>query len=80
MHGHKYDVKNGIYRAYMRAAEKNAELLLFGHTHEPADLTQGNIRLFNPGSIGKGYPRKTYGVINISDGQIICGHGEINSH
>lgn len=77
MHGHKYDVKSTLLRAAYRAKEKEASLLLFGHTHGPLELREDGIVMFNPGSVGMGYPDRTYGVIEIADGQIICGHGKI---
>ncbi|MBQ5332684.1 MAG: metallophosphoesterase [Oscillospiraceae bacterium] len=77
MHGHKYSVKGTIMRAVYRAREREADLLLFGHTHEPLCRKEEGIVVFNPGSLGLGYPERTYGVVEIADGEIICGHGKL---
>jgi len=53
-HGHEYDVKWGLHSLYYAAAEQDAELALFGHTHIPTDEDYGGIRLVNPGTAGEG--------------------------
>ncbi len=68
-HGHLYGVKHDpIYRELCYAAlEENADVVLFGHTHEPfRDKTMGML-LFNPGSIGPS-TRPSYGLI-LLDGE-----------
>ena len=77
MHGHKYSVKSTVVRAVYRALEKEADMLLFGHTHQPEVRREQGIVLFNPGSLGRGYPDNTYGVVEIVNGEIVCGHGKI---
>ncbi len=77
MHGHKYDVKSTLLRAGFRAKEQNAHLLLFGHTHAKTEFRRDGIVYFNPGSVGLGYPMRTYGVIEIVAGQIVCSHVEV---
>lgn len=75
-HGHKYGVKGGIGNLLAKAVENEADLVLFGHTHRPFEsvyeINARRIRLFNPGSIADG----SYGVIDISNNAIICGHGK----
>ena len=68
-HGHLYGVKHDpIYRDLCEAAlETDADVVLFGHTHEPfRDRTMGMV-LLNPGSIGP-TTRPSYGLIR-SDGE-----------
>lgn len=70
IHGHTYGVKEDITRAAMCAVTDECDLLLYGHTHRAHDTLftspdSRQVRLFNPGSVGKGYP-PTYGVLNIS--------------
>ena len=77
MHGHKYDVKSTLLWAGYRAKEKNCQLLLFGHTHSKTLINEDGLIYFNPGTVGRGYPECTYGVIEIVDGKIVCGHGTI---
>ena len=66
-HGHTYGVKGSLLRASYAAREMQADILFFGHTHEPhheKDLT--GLTLFNPGSCGYGDP--TCGVLILDDG------------
>ncbi len=80
MHGHTHGVKGGCGRALRYAAERNADILLYGHTHLPCheSVTVGDKRIdvFNPGSIGKrellGY---SYGVLTIRDNAFLLSHG-----
>ena len=68
-HGHLYSVKHDpIYRELCEAAlAENADVVLFGHTHEPfRDRTMG-MALLNPGSIGP-TTRPSYGLI-VTDGE-----------
>ena len=68
-HGLLYGVKHDpIYRELCYAAlEENADVVLFGHTHEPfRDRTMGML-LLNPGSIGPS-TRPSYGLI-LLDGE-----------
>lgn len=67
-HGHIYNVKYDLYDLDCAAREKNADVVLFGHTHIPTDIFREGVRLFNPGSLG--YDR-TYGVIEVKDGQVL---------
>ena len=63
-HGHLLGVKHDpIYRELCEAAlAENADVVLFGHTHEPfRDRTMG-MELLNPGSIGP-TTRPSYGLI-----------------
>ena len=69
IHGHTYDVKMGIDRAAMCAIDNDVDILLYGHTHTPDDSVYTSpdgrqVRVFNPGSIGMGYP-SSYGLIDI---------------
>lgn len=67
-HGHMYNVKYGLYELSLAAREKQADVVLFGHTHIAADEVDDGIRLFNPGSLGYG---KTFGVIEVKDGMVL---------
>ena len=69
MHGHSYGVKSGIERAATEAKNNGADILLYGHTHVARDTVMNfddgsSVRIFNPGSIGRGYP-PSYGIIEI---------------
>jgi putative phosphoesterase len=71
-HGHTYGVKSDLYRVAMRGQERKARIVLFGHTHQPYLSDDGQILLFNPGSVGA--PRmggeKSYGIITIDSGDV----------
>lgn len=73
-HGHTYGVKSGYLRVIYAAREQNADLLLFGHTHEAyyerAELGGGRcLHVLNPGSCGYGYP-PSYGRILLETGRV----------
>ena len=82
IHGHTYGVKEDLTRAAMCAATDDCNLLLFGHTHRAYDnlFTSPDgkdVRLFNPGSVGIGYP-PSYGVVNISkNGTFLTSHAHL---
>ena len=79
MHGHSYGVKSSLDRAVYAAEENEADILLYGHTHTPKDTVVNldggkSIRVFNPGSVGRGYP-SSYGIIEIDRrGNILTSH------
>ena len=87
LHGHKYGVKGGLLPATYRAMEKEADILVFGHTHTPMELhllpdderslvpVLRPLTLFNPGSIGSS--EASFGTITIRGGQVLCGHGAL---
>ena len=71
LHGHKQNVKSGIHELGAYAAEKGADLALFGHTHIPLEEYYGDVLLYNPGSLGEPKGRKpTVGIVTIDDGKI----------
>lgn len=49
-HGHKYDVKYGLLKLKYRAKEVEADIALFGHTHEKVEIYEEGIWFVNPGS------------------------------
>ena len=87
MHGHTCGVKHGMTNAIYAAREKEADILLFGHTHEPletyipADSDYSlckPLRLFNPGSLGaSGDGWGYFGLIEIRGKDILMSHGKI---
>ncbi len=90
MHGHRYGVKHSLTAAVARAIAREADVLVYGHTHEAAEwritperpgVFGGSVALskpltiFNPGSIGDCHG--SFGTITIRDGQVLCGHGRL---
>ena len=90
-HGHRYGVKSGLGTLITKAVRENADAVIFGHTHEPLDITllpentmdqygiQLNkpLHLFNPGSLG--YAPHSFGTLTIKDGVPLFGHGQIKN-
>lgn len=68
-HGHRYEVKMGLYRAVCAARERGADVLLFGHTHHPLTDYDDGLYILNPGSLS--YGRPTYGLLDITEGGIV---------
>ena len=54
-HGHRENVKYGLERLIYRSLEKNADLTLFGHTHEQVCFKEEGILFLNPGSYPNDY-------------------------
>lgn len=72
-HGHQYGVKNNLDQLYHAALEKNADVILFGHTHEAYHRDDGQILIMNPGSIGASHVGdiESFGLLTITeDGDI----------
>ncbi|MGI6264794.1 MAG: metallophosphoesterase family protein [Acutalibacteraceae bacterium] len=69
-HGQAYAVKYGLTRLALAAAEQQADLVLFGHTHQPFTAYEDQTHFLNPGSLGQGYPR-TWGWVDLLPGGIV---------
>ena len=90
-HGAKYCVKSGLGGLLAEAARKNADVVLFGHTHRPYEevipsgtelggtVLEHPLYVFNPGSIGRRTDRLNYsfGVMTLNGDQILLSHGMI---
>lgn len=70
VHGHRYGVKQGLLRAELAARQQEAQLLLFGHTHQPYCECYEGLWLLNPGACSGRRP--SYGVVTIENGGIEC--------
>ena len=74
LHGHTRNVKYGLMSLMMLALEKEARIVLFGHTHEPLIEETESTIFINPGSVGSARPfghKNTYAVIIIKNDNII---------
>ena len=65
-HGHLYGVKTGLYLLKDAGLLRQADIILFGHTHRPYSEVTGGVYIINPGSVG----RKTYAVLQIEHGTV----------
>lgn len=72
MHGHTRGVKMGYGGAVQEARRQGAEILLFGHTHDPLCTCEGNLWVMNPGTIRGGWEGATYGVISLEGKDVAC--------
>jgi putative phosphoesterase len=56
----------------MRAQFPTADLVVFGHSHIPMDLTEDGMHIFNPGSPTdrRRQPHGTVGLLEIEDGEL----------
>lgn len=68
-HGHTLGVKYGLLRAELTAREAEANVFLFGHTHQSYCDWHNGLWMLNPGTCS-GCGRITYGVIELQDGSI----------
>ena len=50
-HGHLFDVKKNMNKIYAMGVEKNANMVIFGHTHIQHLSEFNNILFVNPGAI-----------------------------
>lgn len=71
MHGHTRHVKSSGMSAYYAAREMGADVLLYGHTHQPLVDYDGSMYTMNPGAAGDHF-RPTCGLITIENGKVTC--------
>ena len=64
-HGHLYQAKFTFANMVYAAREQNADILLFGHTHQAVTDYLDGLYLMNPGSCSGYYA--TYGTIDITN-------------
>lgn len=71
-HGHLYGVKNGLFRIACKGQEEAAQLVIFGHTHEPYRGEYHGVTLLNPGSLSAArcLGRPSYGLMILDRGGI----------
>jgi len=70
-HGHRHSLHGGYNTLITAAANSQANVVLFGHTHVPCHKKVNGIHLINPGSVGQ--PRSligaTFAVIECPEGE-----------
>lgn len=76
-HGHLYGVKANLGRIRAHGRRLGADLIIFGHTHLPLYEKEGDVTLFNPGSLSsvRCYKQPSYGLLEVTpesiNGQIL---------
>lgn len=72
-HGHRYGVKSDDSRLLLRAAEKEASVVLYGHTHVARCDYKNGIYLICPGSVASPrYGDPSYAAVDLTDRGILC--------
>lgn len=66
-HGHVYKVKQGLELLLRTAKKREADVVLYGHTHTAFYEERDGMTVINPGSIG--YSGR-YGVLIIENGKV----------
>ncbi len=71
-HGHRYGVKYGLDKLYYRALELEADIVIYGHSHMPLYIKEGNVIVINPGSPSRprGGSKPSYALLEINSNQI----------
>ncbi len=84
-HGHTYRVKDGLATLTQAARSRQADIVLFGHTHRRCEMyipaeKEGERPLYiiNPGAIGaKGYDTHSFCVLDIRENGVLASFGSI---
>lgn len=63
-HGHLYNVKMALYPICCKAREENADIVIFGHTHNALCEYDDGLYILNPGSLGS--YGASYAIIDIT--------------
>lgn len=60
--------------ARMRRRFPTADVVVFGHSHIPMDVTEAGVRIFNPGSPTdrRRQPHGTLGLFTVEDGRLVA--------
>ncbi len=72
VHGHRFHVKGGYDKLFRKAEKEQIDLVLCGHTHVAADITQNGRHILNPGSptFPAGREGPSFGIVEIGRGLI----------
>lgn len=68
-HGHRHQVKHGLYALLADARAAGAAAVLFGHTHQAVCCQEGQLWVLNPGAGGSW--GGSCGLLEIHDGKIL---------
>jgi uncharacterized protein len=69
-HGDRFRVKAGIDLLVQKAKQINADVVLYGHTHNPLVSKVEGIFLVNPGTLMAGSTSKSAAIVTISSGKV----------
>ena len=66
-HGDSYGVKNGLHHLIKKGLTERADVILFGHTHQPLVQQIDGMLLVNPGTLQYRASTQSYAILEISD-------------
>ena len=70
-HGHPYGVKFMLEPLAMEGRERDVDLVLFGHTHNPTHRVVDRVEMLNPGSVAA-FDGIHFAIVDIENGHILC--------
>ncbi len=72
-HGHHFQVKFGTARILYEGKQKQADIILYGHTHVSDCQYENGIYIINPGSLGlpRDGKKPSYALLDISEKGIL---------
>ena len=73
VHGHEHNVKSSLMELYYRAKEREADIVLFGHSHLYGAEMKDGILFVNPGStmLPRGGKPATYAVLEWDETPVV---------
>ena len=74
-HGHIYNVKSTLLNLSLAIGEAQAQVAVFGHTHNPLCLYEDGVYFLNPGSL-RGY-KGSYALVDVSEKGILINHQSV---
>ncbi len=79
LHGHSHNVKRGTEGVLRLGRENDADIVLFGHTHQRHYSYNDGIHVMNPGSAScpRDGKKPSYAYIDITSAGIVCNHVDI---
>ena len=80
-HGDLYGVKLHDEGIRSLALSREADIVLFGHTHTPSEdfvsIEGRGVYFFNPGSLSGGSRCESYGILTIDEKNVLFSHGRV---
>lgn len=78
-HGHKYGVNYGLEHLKQAGLMNNADIILYGHTHQRYMKYENGIYIMNPGSASSPRDDKkaSYGIIDITKSGILMNIADV---
>lgn len=65
VHGHSYNIDEGLDSLFSEARARAAQLVLFGHSHRPGIFSREGIYMLNPGNLCLGEKENSLGVLRL---------------